>query len=242
MEVREMGGEVRVVERPGLWENPLPLPVPIETGRLVMRPWRLEDASEVFGVVDGHRAAMVRWLSWPDTDCVDEATCRRKLGGFAAEAAHPSGGMVLLGLFGREGGGLIGGIGLNAFDRVAHAAEIGYWVRPDRWGEGLATEACGCLVSSALRGGGEGGFGLRRVFVRCDERNAGSRRVPEKLGMRLEARRVDDAWADSGDGWRTTLEFAVLAGEWDFGSGRARAGVADCGVVISGGGRGRRGR
>jgi len=237
-----MGAEERVIERPAAWENPLPLPVPIATVRLVMRPWRVEDAAEVFGVIEGHRAAMRRWLSWPDTDCADESTCRRKLAGFGAEAAHPSGGAVLLGVFERDGGGLIGGIGLNGFDRGAHAVEIGYWVRPDRWGEGLATEACGGLVSSALRRVVDGGFGLRRVFVRCDERNMGSRRVAEKLGMRLEARRECDAWADSVDGWRTTLEFGVLAGEWDFGSDRALPGVSGSGVVVSGDGFGPRGR
>ncbi len=73
--------------------------------------------------------------------------------------------------------GLHGGLGPGSL-------EIGYWVRSDCTGRGVATSAaralCRCALS--LRG-------IDHVEVHCDEQNAASAAVPGKLGFRLE--RVD---------------------------------------------------
>ncbi len=64
--------------------------------------------------------------------------------------------------------------------------ELGYRLRRDAWGRGLATEG-----SRALLDRGFDDFGVRRVVARAMAANAGSRRVMEKLGMRLVARYED---------------------------------------------------
>jgi RimJ/RimL family protein N-acetyltransferase len=216
----------KIIAPPARWRKPTPLPLPIETRRLLIRAQRTEDAHACFKVVDRHREALSEWLAWPRSDHTDEARSRATLARFEAEAHNPDGRCVMMFIFERDTGALLGGIGLNDFDHAAHATTLGYWVSPERRGEGLCTEACAAVISSAFTPQARGGWGLRRISLTCDERNTASRRIPEKLGMRLEARRREDVWADRGDGWRTTLEFATLSREWDHANARAKPGTA----------------
>ena len=59
--------------------------------------------------------------------------------------------------------------------------EVGYLFLRALWGQGLATEA-----ARACRDHGFAHLGLVRLISLIDVRNAASRRVAEKLGMRLE--------------------------------------------------------
>jgi RimJ/RimL family protein N-acetyltransferase len=79
---------------------------------------------------------------------------------------------------------LIGFCGLH--DRVgAGALEIGYWVRVDCTGRGVATGAATLLAAEALAL-----EGVTRVEIRCDEGNVRSAAIPPRLGFRLD--RVED--------------------------------------------------
>lgn len=64
------------------------------------------------------------------------------------------------------------------------AIEIGYWVRSDHAGRGLATEAAAVLVEAAWKL-----EHVERIVIRHDLANAASARVAEKLGF-LEIDRV----------------------------------------------------
>ena len=79
----------------------------------------------------------------------------------------------------RSSGMLIGYAGLNR-DRVEDepVVEAGWSVTPERWGEGLATEAARASVSWGLDR-----LGLTRIVSFTLPDNHGSRRVMEKLGM-----------------------------------------------------------
>ena len=59
--------------------------------------------------------------------------------------------------------------------------ELGYRLRRDVWGQGLASEGARALVRRGL-----GEWQLPRVAARTLRTNAASRRVMEKCGMRLE--------------------------------------------------------
>jgi len=76
---------------------------------------------------------------------------------------------------------IVGSIGFHP--RVgAGALEIGYWIRSDRTGQGLATEAAGALTRLAIEL-----LQMRRVEIRVAVGNAASSAVPRKLGYTLEA-------------------------------------------------------
>jgi RimJ/RimL family protein N-acetyltransferase len=79
-----------------------------------------------------------------------------------------------------ETGALIGCCGLHA--RAGPGVlEIGYWVRTDRTGRGVATRAAATLTRAALDM-----EEVHRVEIRCDATNQRSAAVPARLGYRLD--------------------------------------------------------
>ncbi|WP_073392192.1 GNAT family N-acetyltransferase [Jatrophihabitans endophyticus] len=107
----------------------------------------------------------------------------------------------------RESGALIGDVMLVWSSEVHRRGEIGYILHPDHHGHGYVTEACEALLHIAFEQ-----LELHRVVARIDERNAASAAVLRRLGMREEARLVENEWF-KGE-WTTELDFAVLAREW----------------------------
>lgn len=59
-----------------------------------------------------------------------------------------------------------------------HAVEIGWWLRPRLWGQGLATECARAVFAAAT-----GRFRIERLIALIQPANAASRRVAAKLGM-----------------------------------------------------------
>lgn len=101
--------------------------------------------------------------------------------------------------------------------------EIGYALHPDVSGQGLATEAAGATLRLAFSA-----YGFHRVFARIDEENVASVRVAERLGMRHEARLVENDLRDGG--WSTEVVYAILDrehGQSTVRSARTRRSPAD---------------
>jgi RimJ/RimL family protein N-acetyltransferase len=87
-------------------------------------------------------------------------------------------------------------------------AELGWVLDPTHGGKGYATEAVQALVRICFEE-----LGLRRVSANCFADNTASRRMMERLGMRLELRTTQDSLHRSGR-WLDGLGYALLAGEW----------------------------
>ncbi len=86
----------------------------------------------------------------------------------------------------RASGAWIGFVGLNfarpeAIELPVRSVEIGWWIDPELWGRGLATEG-----AIALRDEGFERVGLERLWARYQTANRASARVAEKIGMRPE--------------------------------------------------------
>ena len=91
----------------------------------------------------------------------------------------------------RENGLLIGDCGLEHMEVGGEVqAELGYDLRSDYWGRGLATEAAGAVRDYAL-----GVLEHRRLVSLIRRGNEASRRVAEKIGMRLEGELERDGQA-----------------------------------------------
>jgi RimJ/RimL family protein N-acetyltransferase len=89
--------------------------------------------------------------------------------------------------------------------------ELGYRLRKAFWGKGLATEGSAALVDRAFAD-----CGARRVWAETMVAHAASRRVMEKVGMRL-VRTFHADWPvripgdELGD-----VEYAITREEWEF--------------------------
>jgi len=76
---------------------------------------------------------------------------------------------------------LMGACGLNDVKAEHGRGELGYWLLPGHWGQGIATECVGAMLEHAF-----GAMGLHRVGADVDAENHASRRLLERLGFRLE--------------------------------------------------------
>lgn len=102
--------------------------------------------------------------------------------------------------------------------------ELGYRLRRASWGKGYATEGARALIAKGFTG-----LGARRVTASTYQDNAASRRVMEKLGMRLvrtyrltpeelrEQFGVTDLEIFPGD----DVEYAITKEEWEAQGGSA---------------------
>jgi RimJ/RimL family protein N-acetyltransferase len=87
--------------------------------------------------------------------------------------------------------------------------EVGYRLRRECWGRGLATEGTRALIDHAFRN-----LGARRVLAETMVVNAASRRVMEKSGMRLR-RRFHADWEHAIPGDELgDVEYCIERDEW----------------------------
>ncbi len=176
---------------------------PIETGRLVLRRFTLDDAPAMHAYVSLPEVA--RYMMWEPLSLEEtRARLERWLGseGDAEEGDNLSFAITLKG-----SGELVGDCGLGFRNKAARQAEIGFSLNPAHQGKGYATEA----VGEMLRLGFER-CNRHRIYARCDARNDGSWRLMERLGMRREAHFREHALFKGG--WDDEFYYAMLEDEW----------------------------
>lgn len=86
--------------------------------------------------------------------------------------------------------------------------ELSYRLRTDGWGRGVATEATLALVTMAFDD-----LGTHRIFASTLAANTASRRVMQKLGMRLSAIHISDEQILSGFE-REEVEYELMRTHW----------------------------
>jgi len=176
----------------------------LRTPRLVLRPPVAGDVDGLWPFVSD--PDLPRMMSWSAHKSKDETAAFLKI---VTEAM--AGGSDLNWIIEHEGK-VAGTIGLDGIRFQFRAwrvdrAEIGYWLAPPLWGQGLMTEAATAVVRFGFET-----LGLHKVTVGCLEENAASRRVIEKLGFRYVGRLIDDVWRD--DRWWSHLRWELTAAEW----------------------------
>lgn len=182
------------------------LDLPITTGRLTLRrltPDDLDDFSSYHS-----RPDVARYL-YREPRTRDE--CRDILERQQTATFGKEGDELLLAVEHRDTPGIVGEVVLMWRSELAMQAEIGWIFHPDVGGHGYATEAARALVNLACTTAG-----FHRVFARLDEANTASARICERLGMRQEARLIEND--RTHDQWGTELIYALLAREWDSAS------------------------
>jgi ribosomal-protein-serine acetyltransferase len=199
--------------RPAPWRAPDPMPARFETPRITLRFWREADAPELLNAVNEDRESLLPWLSCFRADYRTIGQCYYNIDRFRRQQQSGDAREYIIGAFDRTTGAAIGGTGFYQLDRDSHSAEIGYWLRPSRRGEGLCAEMVRGLLSwsFALQ---PAGWGLRRIEIFCAGNNTASRRIPKALGLRQEYTARAARWLE-GIGWEDTIGWGVTADEWD---------------------------
>jgi ribosomal-protein-serine acetyltransferase len=179
------------------------------TPRLTLDWFRPEHAPSLWEAIETSRSSLIPWLPWAATGHRDPEETLERIDAWTRRRQAPEPDDFFLGAFDRATGTIVGGTGYHRVVPELGQAEIGYWVRADRRGAGLCTEAVRAMVSSGFRD-----WGFRRIVVECAGRNRASSRVAAKAGLPLEARLRASRWID-GEGWDDSLLFGVLSEDWD---------------------------
>lgn len=181
---------------------------------LLIRYWRPEEAPAFLEAINEDRASFLPWLPWMKSDNRTLAEVTYNLERFRREREGPGAAHYSMGVFDASSGAVVGGTGLVRVHADRHESEIGYWVRPATRGKGACTRLLRGVLTWGFTPQEAGGWGFRRLVVKCAAANLPSRRVPEKVGLRLESSTRSESWLD-GLGWTDGLSFGVLRDEWD---------------------------
>ena len=176
---------------------------PVETERLLLRPFAAGDFDAVFAMQS--RPDVARYLYWEARTEAEVRTALEKK--IAGVAIHSEGDVLFLAAVLKTTNELVGDVVLEWVSQQHRTGEVGYIVHPDHQGHGYATEAVGVLLRVAFDE-----LDLHRVVGRVEARNAPSARVLEKLGMRREAHLVENEYV-KGE-WQSELVYAILDREW----------------------------
>lgn len=153
----------------------MPLPELLRTGRLTLRQLTAADLPVLVREIG--RWEVAQWLihvphpySMADGESWLEITrARRGTGTLLHFAAVPEGGAEM-----------IGAIGLDMAAGGEGEAELGYWLSPAFWGQGLGTEMAQAMVACGFRD-----VGLSAIEAAVDPMNQASNNVLRKAGFRM---------------------------------------------------------
>ena len=153
-------------------------PIELAGKGLRLRPWQSRDAEALCDAAQNSLPTVGRWLPWCHASYALEdarawvAYCEQ--GWANAED-------FAFAVFDHRSGELLGGVGLNQRNPMHRSANLGYWVRQSRQGEGIAARA----ASLVARFGFEQ-LGLIRIEIVTLPDNGASQRTAEKIGAKFE--------------------------------------------------------
>ena len=88
---------------------------------------------------------------------------------------------LILFLFEKASGEVVGGSGLHRINWAVPKFEIGYWAHTKFAGRGFITESTEAISDFAFEE-----LGAKRLEIRCDSKNYRSAAIPKRLGFALE--------------------------------------------------------
>jgi RimJ/RimL family protein N-acetyltransferase len=173
----------------------------METDRLIIRCYRMEDASMLLKAITDSLDHLRPWMPWAKNPPANPESATRILSTFQ-EKFHLDED-YFFGIFNKAENELIGSTGLHT-RTGEHAREIGYWINVAHLQQGYATEAVSALIKI--------GFtieNLERIEIRCDPDNLISQKIPQALGFSRIAIRLNDMMDAEGNP-RDTMIWSLL--------------------------------
>ena len=146
----------------------------LETERLVIRPWRHEEADRLLDILG--RVEVAKWLGdGPPVLLESLEQAHERIDRYVVRDQPPLGIWAVE----RRGDGVVAGtVLLLTLPNDEHGeVEIGWHLHPDSWGFGYATEAARAVLGHGFAGG------LPEIIAVADPANAPSIAVMRRLGM-----------------------------------------------------------
>jgi ribosomal-protein-serine acetyltransferase len=143
---------------------------------LWLRSYRVENADELFNVINTSRSHLHPFLEWVDKTTKPEHSLQ-----FIQQSLHEMNTQesLALGIF--HNGKIIGGVGMHKWDLATKRAQIGYWIGKEYEGQGMVY---GCLVKFI-------DFlfekiGLNKIEIHFIPANLRSAKLANRLGFKTE--------------------------------------------------------
>ncbi len=174
----------------------------LQSPRLLLRPLEWEDAPRIEELAGNPQvAATTLRIPHPYPPGLAERFIEEQ------EMLYHSGQGISFAIVEKSNGIICGCLGLGREEEHLRA-ELGYWLGPQFWGRGYATEAARLLL-----GYGFAVMRLQRVIAHQFVFNAASGRVLEKLGMKREGL-LRRHFYKPGRGFEDAFIYGLLLEEW----------------------------
>ena len=151
-------------------------PVILQTGRLVLRPFKAGDVPAFHEYMSDPEVARYTNLLPMSLEQAQEM-----IENIVGTQAASDGPLLAFAITLRADGTFIGNCRLKRDRDDPVQADIAYFLNRRYWGRGYATETAHALIDH-----GFDTLGLRRIYGLCVPENMASRRVMEKAGMQME--------------------------------------------------------
>ncbi|MEE8413092.1 MAG: GNAT family N-acetyltransferase [Dehalococcoidales bacterium] len=173
----------------------------IETKRLILRPFVMDDVGEVRKLVaDRDIAATTSDSEVPQPD-MTELWIRERAERFGKGESFD------FAIVQREKNLILGAIGLGFEHKNDESMQLGYWLGKQYWNQGYCTEAARAVIRYGFEE-----LGLNRNFSRYFASNPASGRVMEKTGMKYEGT-MREAYK-KGDKFEDLVCYSILRSEY----------------------------
>lgn len=150
--------------------------VTMETERLILRPFRLDDVHPMF-VNWASNPEVARYLTWKPH--ADKETTKAIVSRWIEDYKRPD--AYQWAIEWKELGQPIGSIAVVALDENVDACEIGYCIGKPWWGQGVMTEAVKKVMGFLFDE-----VNVKRICAKHDVNNPNSGKVMAKCGMTYE--------------------------------------------------------
>ena len=182
-------------------------PTEIRTERLLLRPFRLTDADDVYAYAKDQE--FNRFLRLPSPYEYRHAEIHVARSFLNPWDTRPTFAISL-------DDTVIGGVNVR-IDADKMTADLGYGIGREHWGKGVTAEAVAAVIEWVF-----GEFDIVKVGAQADFRNRQSWRVMEKLGMRWEGiiRSQEPPNPVRPEERVDMVHYGILREEWELQAGR----------------------
>jgi ribosomal-protein-serine acetyltransferase len=152
--------------------------IELTDGKITLRPYHPRDIEATYEAIRESLAELAPWLPFAHSDY-----SRRESRDWIKQRPKDweKGVAYEFAIFDAGDGAMLGGCGLNGVDKINYRANLGYWVRTGRTGQGIATAATQMLAKWGFEK-----LKLKRIEILVAVSNRRSLRVAEKAGAKFE--------------------------------------------------------